>query len=57
MKSDGKNPSDLYQEIKTNIEDHHKWFQSSIPLVASENVTSSAVRAALATDLGHRYAE
>jgi len=57
MKSDGKSPSDLYQEIKTNIEDHHKWFQSSIPLVASENVTSSAVRAALATDLGHRYAE
>ncbi|MFQ6011489.1 MAG: hypothetical protein ACE5KG_04885 [Nitrososphaerales archaeon] len=57
MKSGGKNPTDLYQGITRNLEDHHKWFQRAIPLVASENVTSSAVRAALTSDLGHRYAE
>jgi glycine hydroxymethyltransferase len=39
------------------LEKHHKWFQESIPLIASENVSSPAVREALASDFGHRYAE
>ena len=39
------------------LQKHHKWFQESIPLIASENVTSPAVREALASDFGHRYAE
>jgi len=36
---------------------HHKWFQESIPLIASENVPSPAVREALLSDFGNRYAE
>ncbi|UCE95663.1 MAG: serine hydroxymethyltransferase [Candidatus Bathyarchaeota archaeon] len=39
------------------IQEHHRWFQESIPLIASENVSSPAVREALASDFGHRYAE
>ena len=39
------------------LQEHHKWFQESIPLIASENVSSPAVREALASDFGHRYAE
>jgi len=36
---------------------HHEFFQTAIPLVASENIPSPAVRAALASDFGNRYAE
>jgi len=36
---------------------HHRWFQQNIPLIASENVPSPAVREALLTDFGNRYAE
>ncbi|MGB9135369.1 MAG: serine hydroxymethyltransferase [Candidatus Bathyarchaeia archaeon] len=39
------------------LQEHHKWFQESIPLIASENVSSPAVRETLASDFGHRYAE
>ncbi len=39
------------------LEKHHRWFRESIPLIASENVSSYAVREALASDFGHRYAE
>ncbi|UCG37299.1 MAG: serine hydroxymethyltransferase [Candidatus Bathyarchaeota archaeon] len=45
-----------FQTLKL-LEDHHKWFRESIPLIASENVSSPAVREALASDFGHRYAE
>jgi len=37
--------------------EHHKLFENSIPLIASENVTSPAVREAIACDFSHRYAE
>ncbi len=36
---------------------HHGWFKEAIPLIASENIPSPAVREALATDFGNRYAE
>ena len=36
---------------------YNKLFYQSTPLIASENVTSMAVREALITDLHHRYAE
>jgi len=39
------------------LQQHHKWFQESIPLIASENVPSPAVREALLSDFGNRYAE
>jgi glycine hydroxymethyltransferase len=39
------------------LEQHHKWFSESIPLIASENVPSPAVREAIVSDFGNRYAE
>ncbi len=39
------------------LERHHKWFQESLALVASENVPSPAVREAIISDFGNRYAE
>ncbi|MHA1893449.1 MAG: serine hydroxymethyltransferase [Candidatus Helarchaeota archaeon] len=39
------------------MKSHHDFFNNAIPLIASENVTSPAVREAIATDLSHRYAE
>jgi len=36
---------------------HERWFSDSLPMIASENLTSQAVREALSSDLGHRYAE
>ncbi len=36
---------------------HHEMFANAIPLIASENVCSPAVREAIITDLAHRYAE
>lgn len=46
-----------YDSIFHLLEQHHKWFQESIPLIASENIPSPAVREALMTDFGNRYAE
>ena len=39
------------------MQKHHEWFQSCIPLIASENIPSLAVREALISDFGNRYAE
>jgi len=39
------------------LKQHHRWFQEAIPLIASENVPSPAVREALTSDFGNRYAE
>ncbi len=36
---------------------HHEFFKYSIPLIASENVTSYLVRRFYTSDFGHRYAE
>ena len=36
---------------------HHEMFANAIPLIASENVCSPAVREAITTDFAHRYAE
>jgi glycine hydroxymethyltransferase len=46
-----------YNRTLSLLQAHHKWFQESIPLIASENVSSPAVREALASDFGNRYAE
>ncbi|MGC9517727.1 MAG: serine hydroxymethyltransferase [Methanomicrobiales archaeon] len=45
------------QQIENLTKDHHKWMEQSINLIASENITSTSVREALASDLSHRYAE
>ena len=46
-----------YDHVFDLLQQHHKWFQESIPLIASENVPSPAVREAIITDFGNRYAE
>lgn len=51
------NPRDEYNHLFDLLEQHHKWFQENIPLIASENIPSPAVRETLMTDFGNRYAE
>lgn len=48
---------EVYNQTFRLLQEHHRWFQENIPLIASENVSSPAVREALASDFGHRYAE
>ncbi|WP_290597016.1 MULTISPECIES: serine hydroxymethyltransferase [unclassified Archaeoglobus] len=47
------NPSEVFEII----EKHTKMMDDSIPLIASENLTSLAVRRCYVSDFGHRYAE
>lgn len=51
------NPKEDYDNVFSLLQQHHKWFQESIPLIASENIPSPAVRETLITDFGNRYAE
>ncbi|HEA70340.1 hypothetical protein LCGC14_0488010 [marine sediment metagenome] len=44
-------------EIRDILIKHHNLFKQSIPLIASENITSPAVDEACACDFSHRYAE
>ena len=46
-----------YNKVFDLLEKHHNWFKSSIPLIASENIPSPAVREAIVSDVGNRYAE
>jgi glycine hydroxymethyltransferase len=46
-----------YEKIFSSLEKHHEWFENSIPLIASENIPSPAVREAVMSDFGNRYAE
>ena len=46
-----------YNKVFDLLEKHHDWFKSSIPLIASENIPSPAVREAIVSDFGNRYAE
>jgi len=50
-------PKEEYDHVFDLLQQHHKWFQESIPLIASENIPSPAVRETLMTDFGNRYAE
>ena len=50
-------PQKAYRAVFDNLKKHHDWFAESIPLIASENVPSPAVREALLSDFGNRYAE
>ncbi|MCD6408754.1 MAG: serine hydroxymethyltransferase [Candidatus Verstraetearchaeota archaeon] len=47
----------FYEKILELMEEHHRFIASAIPLIASENVPSPAVREALTCDFGNRYAE
>lgn len=46
-----------YDQVFRLLEEHHRLFRNAIPLIASENITSPAVREAIISDFGHRYAE
>lgn len=46
-----------YKKIFSMLKEHNKWFENSIPLIASENIPSPAVREAIISDFGNRYAE
>ncbi len=46
-----------YNKIFSKLKQHNKWFENSIPLIASENIPSPAVREAIISDFGNRYAE
>jgi len=46
-----------YDKIFSKLKQHNKWFENSIPLIASENIPSPAVREAIISDFGNRYAE
>ncbi len=50
-------PKDEYNHVINLLQQHHMWFQESIPLIASENIPSPAVRETLMSDFGNRYAE
>lgn len=50
-------PQDDYNHVFDLLQRHHRWFRECIPLIASENIPSPAVREALVTDFGNRYAE
>jgi len=51
------NALESYNKILHLMKEHHTWFDKSIPLIASENIPSTAVREAIISDFGNRYAE
>lgn len=54
---DVRTPRESHDRVLQLLEQHHAWFSESIPLIASENVPSPAVREAIVSDFGNRYAE
>lgn len=46
-----------YKRIRELLMNHSIFFSESIPLIASENIISPAVKEALISDFEHRYAE
>ncbi|MEM4734263.1 MAG: serine hydroxymethyltransferase [Candidatus Thorarchaeota archaeon] len=52
-----KSTREVYDHIFSLIEQHEKWMTKTINLIASENVSSPAVRSAIVCDFRDRYAE
>ena len=50
-------PRSSYNEVLAMLKTHNEWFANSIPLIASENIPSPAVREATVSDFANRYAE
>jgi len=50
-------PKEAFDHILELLRKHHDWMKTTINLIASENVTSPAVREAMICDFQHRYAE
>lgn len=47
----------MYSRVFSIIRKHNEMMRTSIPLIASENLTSEIVRKCYLSDFGHRYAE
>jgi glycine hydroxymethyltransferase len=50
-------PKEAFDHTLELLRKHHDWMKNTINLIASENVTSPAVREAMICDFQHRYAE
>ncbi|MEM2135376.1 MAG: serine hydroxymethyltransferase [Candidatus Jordarchaeaceae archaeon] len=50
-------PEESFKAVRNAMKAHHEWFKRCLPLIASENIVSPAVREAIISDFGHRYAE
>lgn len=50
-------PRQFYNQVFDLLGQHHNWFANSLPLIASENIPSPAVREAVLSDFANRYAE
>src|SRR6266699_4033185 len=50
-------PRESYQRVFELLQAHHEWFAGALPLIASENIPSPAVKEAILSDFGNRYAE
>ncbi len=50
-------PRESYQRVFQLLQAHHQWFAGALPLIASENIPSPAVKEAILSDFGNRYAE
>ncbi len=48
---------ELYDEVFSLIEKHDDWMSNTINLIASENISSPAIRSAIVCDFRDRYAE
>jgi glycine hydroxymethyltransferase len=46
-----------FKSVAAKVRSHEKLFSESLPMIASENLTSEPVRRVLSSDLEHRYAE
>ncbi|MGH9993971.1 MAG: serine hydroxymethyltransferase, partial [Nitrososphaeraceae archaeon] len=44
--------NELFDKVLSLLRKHHEWFNNSIPLIASENIPSPAVREAIISDFG-----
>jgi glycine hydroxymethyltransferase len=51
------NPRDHADFVYEQVQDHHAWFDRSIPMIASENIISPTARRLLVSDFHDRYAE
>lgn len=54
---ENKSAKDSHDRVLSLMREHHAWFNRCVPLIASENVPSPAVREAMMSDFGNRYAE
>jgi glycine hydroxymethyltransferase len=50
-------PREAFDQTRKLLKEHHDWMKGTVNLIASENIPSPAVREALTTDFGNRYAE